>query len=119
MPAQAPIVETFVEAARPHVWYFAAAADCVSAPQASSYTLDLRLADGSQLGYDELGMPAIYGCFLAINLALLAAHGDASAQATVASNAAAARAGIGAGAPWGGAGGRGRGGGSGTRYAPY
>jgi hypothetical protein len=74
VPAQTPIVETFVEAARPHVWYFAAAADCVSAPQASSYTLDLRLADGSQLGYDELGMPAIYGCFLAINLALLAAH---------------------------------------------
>jgi hypothetical protein len=70
-----PATELFVETARPHLWYFTLAAqDCTTPPLLSSYTLDLRLADGSQLGYDEIGMPAIYGAFLALNAAVLLAH---------------------------------------------
>jgi hypothetical protein len=50
------------------MWYFTMAVDCSNKVQLDSYTLDLRLADGSQLGYDEIGMPAIYGVFWAIYL---------------------------------------------------
>jgi hypothetical protein len=64
----------FVETLHPHMWYFTMAVDCSQNVQLSSYTLDLRLADGSQLGYDEIGMPAIYGVFWAIYLVGTLAH---------------------------------------------
>ncbi len=71
-----PATETFVETARPHIWFFTAAAPggCAAAPLLASYSLELRQADGGQLGYDELGMPSIYGAFLALNALVLLAH---------------------------------------------
>lgn len=42
--------------------------------QLSSWTLELTQADGNQLGYDEIGMPSIYGVFWAFYALVLAAH---------------------------------------------
>lgn len=69
-----PVVEQFAETIRPHVWYFTLASDCVNNPQITSYTLDLRQADGTLLGYDELGMPSIYAAFWILNLLILLPH---------------------------------------------
>jgi len=53
------------ESLRPHMWYFtmAIAPDCSKNIELTSYTLELLQADGNQLGYDEIGMPAIFGVF--------------------------------------------------------
>lgn len=61
----------------PHFFYFAAATN--SAPDVCTsfvmqYTLDIRQADGDLLGYNEQGLPAIYGVFWAFYLILLGAH---------------------------------------------
>lgn len=69
-----PVVEQFAETVRPHVWYFTIASDCINNPQISSYSLDLRQADGTLLGYDELGMPSIYAAFWILNLLILLPH---------------------------------------------
>lgn len=39
-----------------------------------SYTLTVLQADGGQLSYEELGLPAVYGCFWAIAAVIFGAH---------------------------------------------
>lgn len=61
---------------RPHMWYFtmAIAPGCTQNVELTSYTLELLQADGNQLGYDEIGMPAIYGVFWAIYMVIVLGH---------------------------------------------
>lgn len=47
---------------------------CQNAVGPITYTLTVTQADGNQLGYDEMGIPAIYGVFWSFLLVTLAVH---------------------------------------------
>jgi hypothetical protein len=56
-----------VEAVRPRFWFYTMAApNCSTGINMPSYTLTLTQADGNQLSYEMIGLPAVYGCFWAI-----------------------------------------------------
>lgn len=58
---------------RPHYWFFTLGnADCSGVY--ADWTLTLTQADGSQLSYDEVGLPSAYGVFWAVYLVGLAGH---------------------------------------------
>jgi Rhodopsin-like GPCR transmembrane domain len=74
------VTGTFIESIRPHYWYFygannvgTAPGDCVPAAS-GEYILTVTQANGSQLGYDEIGMPAIYGVFWFFSFMILCFH---------------------------------------------
>lgn len=64
---------TFLES-NPHYYYFFASSypDCQRVDL--QYTITALQGDGNQLSYDELGLPAIYGCFWAFFFLILAMH---------------------------------------------
>ena len=69
-------------APRPFYWFRLLSSSDPAAPSGSScgdgvstaYTVEATQADGSQLAYDEVGLPAVYGVFWVVSLAQLAFH---------------------------------------------
>lgn len=60
----------FFEARAPHFWFYTAAnAPTCGQPVAMSWVMTLTQADGGQLSFEEIGLPALFACFLAIFLA--------------------------------------------------
>lgn len=49
-------------------------ASCATLPVSTHYLIDARQTDGSQLSYNEQGLPALYGVFFALAAAQLAFH---------------------------------------------
>ena len=73
-PGSGTVQRDVRENSRPHYWYFTFNnLDCIT-PYSITYTLTLKQADGSQLGYDEQGMPSIYGAFFFFMFVALLAH---------------------------------------------
>jgi hypothetical protein len=67
--------QDFLGVARPFVWFFTVINEPSCSPSVDmSYTITLKQADGSQLSYDQLGLPALYGCFWAVFAILTAVH---------------------------------------------
>jgi len=67
---------------RPFYWFMLFSSSDPARPTGSScgdgvstaYTVEATQADGSQLAYDEVGLPAVYGVFWVVSLAQLAFH---------------------------------------------
>ena len=55
------------------MWYFALSA-CTSTAMSLDYTLTATQANGSQLSYEEQGLPAIYACFWIMMAGTVLAH---------------------------------------------
>jgi hypothetical protein len=68
------LTQQVVETTRPHYWFYTMAVDCSQGVALTGYTLTLTQADGNQLSYDQIGMPAINGCFWAVYLLGFLAH---------------------------------------------
>jgi len=67
--------QDFLGVARPFFWFFTVINEPACSPSVDmSYTITLKQADGSQLSYDQLGLPALYGCFWAVFAILTAVH---------------------------------------------
>jgi hypothetical protein len=67
--------QDFLGVARPFFWFFTVINEPACSPSVDmSYTITLKQADGSQLSYDHLGLPALYGCFWAVFAILTAVH---------------------------------------------
>ena len=54
--------------------YFTGAPECSAAITATTYTVTAKQFDGSQLSYEELGLPAVYGVFFAAAVVTLGVH---------------------------------------------
>ena len=64
----------FLENRAPHFWFFAIGAYPFCPPVGAEWTMTVTQEDGSQLSYDELGLPTIFAIFFVLFLGGFVAH---------------------------------------------